>query len=64
MYYNREIKGWVLVGLVSWSYGCAKKGAPEVYARVSAFIPWIEKTIEEDGLETTTTHHKPGCKRC
>ncbi|OWZ12641.1 Glucanase inhibitor protein, partial [Phytophthora megakarya] len=31
----------VLVGLVNWGYGCGDQGAPTVYSRVSAVLPWI-----------------------
>ncbi|XP_011308165.1 trypsin [Fopius arisanus] len=38
-----------VVGIVSWGIlPCGSVGAPSVYARVSAFVDWIQKTITEN----------------
>merc|ERR1712210_156254 len=38
-----------LVGLVSWTAGCAREGLPSVYSSVSAHREWIETSIQSNG---------------
>jgi secreted trypsin-like serine protease len=38
---------WILTGIVSYGNGCAEKGYPGVYVRVSAYYDWIQKSIEQ-----------------
>ncbi|XP_038220089.1 serine protease nudel [Zerene cesonia] len=33
---------WYVAGIVSHGYGCARKGEPGVYTRVSLFVSWIK----------------------
>merc|ERR1712025_1463089 len=39
----------ILVGVVSWSDGCAKDGLPGVKTSIPFFREWIEDTIEKNG---------------
>lgn len=38
---------WFLLGLVSYSAGCARPGIPTVHTRISSYRDWIDHSIAE-----------------
>ena len=41
-----ETEALTLIGLTSWGDGCGRAELPGIYTRVSAYLPWIDETIE------------------
>ncbi|KAH1168453.1 neurotrypsin-like [Mauremys mutica] len=43
---QRSTGHWVILGIISWGYGCGQKDSPGVYTKVSKFVPWIKKVTK------------------
>ena len=41
---------WYLAGITSFGSGCAKAGYPDVFARLTHYVDWIQETIVRHSL--------------
>ncbi len=39
---------WIVIAIISWGHGCARTDNPGVYTKVTKYIEWIKKNIEDD----------------
>ncbi|MDM8528442.1 trypsin-like serine protease [Anaerolineales bacterium HSG24] len=49
---NEEKNNYLLVGITSWGYECAKANYYGVYTRISQFLDWIDDTRQNDRIPT------------
>ena len=49
----------IIYGIVSKASGCARPDKPSVYARVTNFIPWIERSMRNKEPKNPRENTKP-----
>lgn len=52
-------KQWMLVGLTSFGYGCARKSYSGIYTRIAAFKEWIKVHTDETYSESVDGSDSP-----
>ncbi|XP_073983729.1 chymotrypsin-like elastase family member 3B isoform X2 [Rhodnius prolixus] len=50
---SRKDGKWFLLGITSFGSGCAKPGYPDVYTRLSFYLPWILENISNSNEHNT-----------
>nr|XP_018917301.1 PREDICTED: venom protease-like [Bemisia tabaci] len=53
LFFQRTDGRWTSIGVVSWGVGCAAKGKPGVYTRLTSYLPWIAQAQKEMGVFTS-----------
>ncbi|KAK3896240.1 hypothetical protein Pcinc_000094 [Petrolisthes cinctipes] len=44
---NMKDGRWYLAGITSFGSGCAKPGFPDVYTRITYYLPWIKQQMRK-----------------
>ena len=39
---------WLVGGVISFGYGCGRKGYPGIYSRVSSYRDWINEVVDKN----------------
>ena len=58
LHFLYSFDSYELIGVVSWGIGCGLPGYPDVYARVTDVMDWIELITK-----ATTTASKQNCPK-
>ena len=62
LYYDKRMNATVVIGVVSFGFGCASQNTPGYYARVNQVIPWITDVIKNSDkcplIKTSTESFK------